>query len=138
MKFRKLDDGTKDSILNTELQIYELTDCTKKDVRKMFRRQNSGKPLNDKQLRIVHESDAFSDVVYSLAIHSFMDKLMSNTLYKNGADQALIIQTLMLIETNWNTILPPWEQNTLNIFKGLCRKLYGLDICFRRRYGCFW
>lgn len=99
LKFNKLDEDTRDAILNSELQMYELTDCTEKDVREMFRRQNAGKALNGKQLRIVHESDAFSDVVYSLATHPFMDKLMTKPQRKNGTDRDLIIQTLMLIET---------------------------------------
>lgn len=100
LKFSKLDEDTKDSILSSELQIYELTDCTEKDVREMFRRQNAGKPLNAKQLRIVHESDKFSDIVYSLAYHPFMNKLMTNTQHKNGTDRDMIIQTFMLICTN--------------------------------------
>lgn len=100
LKFKKLDEDTKDAILNAELQIYELTDCTEKDVREMFRRQNAGKPLNGKQLRIVNESDEFSDAIYSLANHPFMNKLMTKTQRKNGTDRDLIIQTLMLIETN--------------------------------------
>ena len=100
LKFSKLDEDTKDAILNSELQIYELTDCTEKDVREMFRRQNAGKPLNAKQLRIVHESDKFSDIVYSLAYHPFMNKLMTNTQHKNGTDRDMIIQTFMLICTN--------------------------------------
>jgi len=100
LKFSKLDEDTKDTILNSELQIYELTDCTEKDVREMFRRQNAGKPLNAKQLRIVHESDKFSDIVYSLAYHPFMNKLMTNTQHKNGTDRDMIIQTFMLICTN--------------------------------------
>ena len=77
LKFSKLDDDTKDAILSSELQVYELTDCTEKDVREMFRRQNAGKPLNGKQLRVIHESDEFSEIVYSLATHPFMDKLMT-------------------------------------------------------------
>ncbi len=100
LKFNKLDEDTKDAILNAELQMYELTDCTEKDVREMFRRQNAGKPLNSKQLRIVHESDAFSDAVYSLATHPFMDKLMTKAQRKNGTDRDIIIQAIMLIETN--------------------------------------
>lgn len=100
LKFNKLDEDTKDAILNSELQMYELTDCTEKDVREMFRRQNAGKPLNGKQLRIVNESEDFSDAVYSLATHPFMDKLMTKTQRKNGTDRDVIIQTLMLIETN--------------------------------------
>lgn len=102
LKFSKLDEDTKDMILSAELQVYELTDCTEKDVREMFRRQNAGKPLNGKQLRIIHESEQFSDAVYSLATHPFMDKLMTKTQRKNGTDRDLIIQALMLIETNQN------------------------------------
>ena len=53
----------------------------------MFRRQNSGKPLNNKLLRIVHESDELSDAIYDLSTTPFMDKLLSNTQRKNGTDR---------------------------------------------------
>lgn len=116
LKFKKLDEDTKDAILNSELQMYELTDCTEKDVREMFRRQNAGKPLNGKQLRIVHESDAFSDAVYSLATHPFMNKLMTNAQRKNGTDRDLIIQTLMLIETNQNNDFTSFRTKDIDLF----------------------
>ncbi len=116
LKFSKLDDDTKDVILNSELQIYELTDCTEKDVREMFRRQNAGKPLNGKQLRIVHESDAFSEAVYSLATHPFMDKLMTKTQHKNGTDRDLIIQTLMLIETDQDNDFTSFRTKDIDVF----------------------
>ena len=35
LKFSKLDDDTKEAILNSELQLYELTECTEKDIREM-------------------------------------------------------------------------------------------------------
>ena len=66
----------------------------------MFARQNSGKPLNGKLLRVVHESDNFSKVIYSLANHPFMDKIMSKTQRKNGTDRDTIIQAMMLISSN--------------------------------------
>lgn len=116
LKFNKLDEDTKDAILSAELQMYELTDCTEKDVREMFRRQNAGKPLNGKQLRIVHESDAFSEAVYSLSIHPFMDKLMTNAQRKNGTDRDLIIQTLMLIETNQNNDFTSFRTKDIDVF----------------------
>lgn len=116
LKFKKLDEDTKDAILSAELQMYELTDCTEKDVREMFRRQNAGKPLNGKQLRIVHESDAFSDAVYSLATHPFMNKLMTNAQRKNGTDRDLIIQTLMLIETNQNNDFTSFRTKDIDLF----------------------
>ena len=109
-------DDTKDAILSSELQVYELTDCTEKDVREMFRRQNAGKPLNGKQLRVIHESDEFSEIVYSLTTHPFMDKLMTKAQRKNGTDRDLIIQTLMLIETNQENDFTSFRTNDIDIF----------------------
>lgn len=118
LKFSKLDDDTKDTLLSSELQLYELTDCTEKDVREMFRRQNAGKPLNGKQLRVIYESDAFSEIVYSLATHPFMNKLTekSKTQRKNGTDRDLIIQTLMLIETNQDHEFISFRTNDIDAF----------------------
>ena len=116
LKFSKLDDDTKDAILNSELQIYELTDCTEKDVREIFRRQNAGKPLNPKQLRVVHETDEFSNVIYSLAHHPFMDKLVTPTQRKNGTDRDLIIQTMMLICTNQENDFTSFRTKDINSF----------------------
>lgn len=116
LKFSKLDEDVKDAILNSELQLYELIDCTEKDVREMFRRQNAGRPLNGKQLRVVYESDEFSEAVYSLANHPFMDKLMSKTQRKNGTDRDLIIQTFMLIETNNENEFVSFRTNDIDAF----------------------
>ncbi len=116
LRFNKLDEDTKDTILSAELQMYELTDCTEKDVREMFRRQNAGKPLNGKQLRVVHESDAFSEAIYSLATHPFMNKLMTNAQRRNGTDRDLIIQTLMLIETNQNSDFTSFRTKDIDSF----------------------
>ena len=116
LKFSKLDEDTKDLILSSELQVYELTDCTEQDVREMFRRQNAGKPLNGKQLRVIHESDEFSGIIYSLATHPFMDKLMTKVQRKNGTDRDLIIQTLMLIETNQENDFTSFRTKDMDIF----------------------
>lgn len=116
LKFNKLDEDTKDIILNAELQVYELTDCTEKDVREMFRRQNAGKPLNAKQLRIVNESDDFSESVYILATHPFMNKLMTKTQRKNGTDRDLIIQAIMLIENMEEDQNISFRSKNINLF----------------------
>ena len=102
--------------MNSELQIYELTDCTEKDVREIFRRQNAGKPLNPKQLRVVHETDEFSNVIYSLAHHPFMDKLVTPTQRKNGTDRDLIIQTMMLICTNQDNDYTSFRTKDIDAF----------------------
>lgn len=116
LKFKKLDEDTKDVLLSAELQMYELTDCTEKDVREMFRRQNAGKPLNSKQLRIVHETDTFSDQIYDLANHPFMAKLVTPTQRKNGTDRDLIIQTLMLICTNNENDFTSFRNKDIDVF----------------------
>ena len=100
LKFNKLDEDTQSEILNSELQVYRMSDCTEKDIREMFARQNAGKPLSNKLMRVVHESDDFSNVVYSLTNHPFMDKIMSPVQRKNGTDRDTIIQAMMLISSN--------------------------------------
>ena len=99
-KFKKLDPEVQVTLLACSLEFCTLSDYTDNEVKEMFSRQNAGKPLNGKLLRIVKESDEFSDMVYSLATHQFMDKLVTKTQRKNGTDRDLIIQALMLIETN--------------------------------------
>lgn len=101
-KFKKLDADVQTTLLACSLEFCTLSDYTDDEVKEMFRRQNSGKPLGGKLLRIVNESDKFSDVVYSLATHPFMNKVVTKAQRKNGTDRDLIIQTLMLIETTDN------------------------------------
>ena len=100
LKFDKLDEDTQDEILKSELQVYRITDCTETDIRELFRRQNAGRPLSNKLMRVVHESDEFSEVIYSLSNHPFMDKIMSKAQHKNGTDRDTIIQAMMLISSN--------------------------------------
>lgn len=99
-RFKKLDKEIQDTLLACSLEFCTLSEYTDDEVKEMFSRQNAGKPLNGKLLRIVHESDIFSEAVYSLATHPFMSKLVTKTQCKNGTDRDLIIQTMMLIETN--------------------------------------
>ena len=99
-KFKKLDEEIKDMLINSELQIYELVDCTEKDVREIFRRQNAGKPLNKKNLRTVIENDELSEVIYKLTAMPIMKKICTKTQRKNATDRDIILQTLMLIESN--------------------------------------
>lgn len=116
LKFDKLDEDVKSEILNAELQIYRITECTETDIRELFRRQNAGKPLSNKLLRVVHESDEFSDVVYSLANHPFMDKIMSPSQRKNGTDRDVIIQTFMLIATNQENDFTSFRAKDIDMF----------------------
>lgn len=116
LKFDKLDEDVKSEILNAELQIYRMTDCTETDIRELFRRQNAGKPLNGKLLRVVYESDEFSNMVYLLANHPFMDKIMSPSQRKNGTDRDVIIQALMLISSNQEQEFTSFRAKDMDIF----------------------
>lgn len=116
LKFSKLADNIQDAILNAELQVYELSNCTEKDIREIFRRQNAGKPLNPKQLRVVYESDEFGKVVYELANHPFMKKLITPTQKKNGANKDLIIQTIMLVASNQEQEFTSFRVKDMNSF----------------------
>ena len=115
-KFKKLDEEVQSTLLACSLEFCTLSEYTDDEVKEMFRRQNTSKPLSGKLLRIVHESDSFSDAVYSLATHSFMDKLVTPTQRKNGTDRDLIIQTLMLICTNNENDFTSFRNKDIDVF----------------------
>lgn len=97
-KFSKLYEETPDAIKNSELQIYELTDCTEKDVREIFRRQNAGKALSNGQLRTVRETDELSTLIFSLTNHPFIKKVVTDTQAKKDLDKDIVREILMLTE----------------------------------------
>ena len=115
-KFKKLDEEVQSTLLACSLEFCTLSEYTDDEVKEMFRRQNTSKPLSGKLLRIVHESDQFSDAVYSLANHPFMEKLVTPTHRKNGTDRDLIIQTLMLICTNNENEFTSFRNKDIDVF----------------------
>lgn len=123
-KFSKLDEDIKDVLLNAEFQIYELIDCTEEDVREIFRRQNAGRPLNSKQLRVVYGSDDFNETVYDLANHPFMDRIVKRVQRKNGTDKDLIIQSFMLISTTQENDFTSFKIKDMNNYVQNCADEY--------------
>ena len=115
-KFKKLDEEVQSTLLACSLEFCTLSEYTDEEVKEMFRRQNTSKPLSGKLLRIVNESDAFSDAVYSLANHPFMGKLVTPTQRKNGTDRDLIIQALMLICTNNENEFTSFRNKDIDVF----------------------
>ena len=67
-------------------------------------------------MRICNESDEFSDAVYSLANHPFMNKLVTPTHRKNGTDRDLIIQTFMLMLTNQENDFTSFRTKDIDAF----------------------
>lgn len=98
-KFSKLDDPVRDEILSSQIQVYEITEYTDKDVREMFSRLNSGKPLNTTQKLTPNMSDYFSDAISDIVSHSFFEKVMTNSQLKSSADHATAMEVLMLCAT---------------------------------------
>lgn len=116
-KFKDLNEDVQQTLREScSLEFCTISEYTEDEVREMFRRQNSGKPLNNKLLRIVHESDELSDAIYDLANNPFMNKLLSKTQHKNGTDRDLIIQTLMLINTNQTDDFTSFRTNDMDSF----------------------
>lgn len=115
-RFKKLDEDVQNTFLVCSLDFCTISDYTENEVKEMFRRQNSGKPLNGKLLRIVNESDEFSDAVHELAKHPFMDKLVTPAQRKNGTDKDLIIQTIMLACTNQENNFTSFRTKDMDAF----------------------
>lgn len=99
-KFSKLDDPVRDEILSSQIQVYEITEYTDKDVREMFSRLNSGKPLNTTQKMTPNMSDYMSDAISDIVSHPFFEKVLTARQFKSSVDQATALEVLMLCATN--------------------------------------
>ncbi len=96
-KFKKLDEPVQEELLKSELQVYELLDCTDKEVREMFARQNSGKPLSNTNKRSVLETEKVSEAINSLASHPFFTKIVTKTQSKSDLEKDIVRQVLMIV-----------------------------------------
>lgn len=95
-KFSKLDEPVKDEIQSSQIQVYEITEYTDKDVREMFSRLNSGKPLNTTQKMTPSMSDYMSDAIFDIVSHPFFEKVLTPAQFKSSVDQAIALEILML------------------------------------------
>lgn len=115
-KFKKLDEEVQNTLLACSLEFCTLSDYADDEVKEMFKRQNAGKPLSGRLIRVCDESDAFSDTVYSLATHPFMEKVLSSAQRKNGFDREIIINTFMLIATNQDNDFTSFKNKDVDAF----------------------
>lgn len=99
LKFSKLEQPVKDAICDAQIQVYEITDYTDKDVREMFSRLNSGKPLNTTQKMTPNMSDYMSDAIFDIVSHPFFEKVLTPAQFKSSVDQAIALEILMLCAT---------------------------------------
>lgn len=97
-KYSKLDDAVKDELNSAQIQIYEITDYTDKEVREMFRRLNAGKALNSIQKMTPDMSDELSDVIFDIVSHPIFKKLLTPAQLKSSVDTSIALEILMLCE----------------------------------------
>lgn len=126
-KFNKLDKDVQEALLNSELQIYELSDYTEKDIREMFRRQNAGKSLNKSQLRTSIENEEMSEIVCNMASLPFFEETMSKSQKKKSLDKDIIRQTLMLIETDKDHDYTSFRDKDINAFIAMYQENINYD-----------
>lgn len=98
-KFSKLDEPVADALNSAQIQVYEITEYTDKDVREMFSRLNSGKPLNTVQKMTPNLSDYMSDAIFDIVSHHFFEKVLTSAQFKSSVDQAIAMEVLMLCAT---------------------------------------
>lgn len=99
-KFAKLDDPVKDELMSSQIQVYEITNYTDKEVREMFRRLNAGKALNSVQQLTPNMSDELSDTIFDIVSHPFFEKVLTPAQLKSSVDQSIALEVLMLSEIN--------------------------------------
>lgn len=100
LKFSKLDQVVKDDLDSSAITVYEITEYTDKDVREMFRRLNSGKPLNTSQKLTPDMSDELSNVIFDIVSLPFFEKRLTYAQLKSSVDQSAALETLMFCNTN--------------------------------------
>ena len=84
--------------MSSQIQVYEITQYTDKEVRAMFSRLNGGKPLNTAQKLTPEMSDELSAVVSDIMSHPFFVKILTPAQLKSSVDLSIAIEVLMLSE----------------------------------------
>ena len=99
-KYSKLDEKVQEELMSAQLQVCEITEYTDKDVREMFRRLNSGKPLNTSQKMTPDMSDDLSNAVSDIVSHPFFEKILTASQLKSSVDLSIAIEILMMSEAS--------------------------------------
>lgn len=73
-KFSKLDEAVQYKLLNAEMHFFVMSECTEEEVREMFIRLNSGKPLNRSQKLVGIMDYSVSESLQKIMQHPFWAK----------------------------------------------------------------
>ena len=96
LRFKKMDENTQEALLNSELQVYEISEYTDEDVREMFRRQNGGTALKPSQKLTNSQSKELTHLLFELSSYPFIQKVLTPTQIKKDVDRDICREVLML------------------------------------------
>lgn len=115
-KFKKLDPDVQTTLLACSLEFCTLSDYTDAEVKEMFSRQNSGRPLNNTQKRASLETDEMSTVIFNLASHEFFNKTLTKAQHKRDVAKDLVREVIMLTETDAEHDYAAFKNNNIDNF----------------------
>lgn len=127
LKFSKLDQVVKDELDSSAITVYEITEYTDKDVREMFSRLNSGKPLNTSQKLTPYMSEKFSDAILNITTLPFFENRLTLPQLKASVDQSIALETLMLCFTDENNDFASFRPKDKENFIAFYNKKIDLD-----------
>jgi hypothetical protein len=115
-KFSKLDEALKERFNSRDLTVITMVDATPKEINEIFDRINMGHPLSNGQKRSTIQSEETMEIIYSLASHTFLEKVLTKAQYKKNLDRDTIIQSLMLVEQSDKFDFGSFRNNDMNKF----------------------
>lgn len=116
LRFKKMDDDTKEALLNSELQIYEITEYTDEDVREMFRRQNAGTALKPSQKLTSSQSKELTHLLFELSSYPFIQKVLTPIQIKKDVDRDICREVLMLSEASKDNPITSFRAKDMDEF----------------------
>lgn len=115
-KFKKLDETVQERFYQRDITVITMVDATPEEISDIFDRINMGHPLSNGCKRSTLESEEVRDIIYSLSEHYFFEKVLSKAQYKKNFDRDVVIQILMLCETNTENDFTSFRNDDMNSF----------------------
>lgn len=116
LRFKKMDENTQEALLNSELQVYEISEYTDEDVREMFRRQNGGTALKPSQKLTSSQSKELTHLLFELSSYPFIQKVLTPTQIKKDVDRDICREVLMLASASKERPVTSFGAKDMNEF----------------------
>lgn len=116
LRFKKMDENIQEALLNSELQVYEISEYTDEDVREMFRRQNGGTALKPSQKLTSSQSKELTHLLFELSSYPFIQKVLTPTQIKKDVDRDICREVLMLASASKERPVTSFGAKDMNEF----------------------